>query len=161
MIYVSLKPFQRPEDTVSAEAAVAETIADRIRLVRGSLSQGQFATRLCVHKNTVGNYERGREPDVGFCLAIRETYGISIDWLVTGIGPMQLAEAVAAPGQVNNAALTGAIAAVEELLAERKVVLSPDKKAKLTSLVYNQLTKENSGGQIERGLIGDLLDLAS
>lgn len=62
---------------------------------------------------------------------------------------------------INSGALTGAIAAVDELLVERSVSLAPEKKAKMVVLVYNQLTKAASGGQIERGLINDLLDLAS
>lgn len=84
---------------------MAETVSDRIRLVRGLLSQEQFATRLSVHKNTVGNYERGdREPDAAFCLAIREGFGVSIDWLLTGEGSMRAgAEPTTAPSPAEGA----------------------------------------------------------
>lgn len=192
---------------------MAETIADRIRKVRGTLNQEQFGTRLGVHKNTISNYERDREPDAYFCRAVRREYGVSIDWLLTGEGPMmaaspdtsglrkQLAALLALKGElsysleqaivmmgfslaelegmpvardlqmirntiahgmaVNTDALAGAMAAVEELIAERRVTLAPEKKAKLVSLVYNQLTKSPAGRQIERGDIENLLDLAS
>lgn len=65
------------------------TIGDRIALVRGSMSQSAFAKKLgVVHKNTIGNYERGdRTPDAQFLAALVKM-GINANWLLTGEGEM-------------------------------------------------------------------------
>ncbi len=62
---------------------------------------------------------------------------------------------------LNIEALAGAITAVEELLAARGSSVPPEKKAKLVGLVYRQLTKDGAEGEIERGYIDTLIDLAS
>ena len=64
-------------------------------------------------------------------------------------------------GDVNLDALAGAIAAIDDVLRERRQVLSAEKKAKLTILVYQQLTSGAAKGQIEGGFIKGLIDLAS
>lgn len=75
---------------------VASTLGDRLRLVRGQLSQDEFATRFGVHKNTIGKYERGeRHPDSEYLLAIRTKFSVDLDWLVTGEGEMRPGEAKA------------------------------------------------------------------
>ena len=69
---------------------MAETIGDRIRRIRGDLSQVEFAARLRVDKNTVGRYERGeRTPDGDFLVGVQLVFGASIDWLLTGKGDSQ------------------------------------------------------------------------
>lgn len=74
---------------VSAMTDLAETIGDRIKMVRGTLSQADFALRLKVSKNTVGNYERGdRSPDADFLAHLYEEFGADITWLLTGQGTM-------------------------------------------------------------------------
>lgn len=93
MHYAPLKLFQRPWDTVSAEGVVAETLGSRIRQVRGDVSQDEFASRLAVHKETLGKYERDkRVPDADFLAQLRDHLGISIDWLVTGQGEMYVGQ---------------------------------------------------------------------
>ena len=59
-------------------------------MVRGPASQAEFATKLGVHKNTIGRYERGKNPpDALFLVALRRTCGISLQWLLMGEGPMR------------------------------------------------------------------------
>lgn len=66
---------------------MAETTGERIRQVRGHLSQIDFAARLGADKNTIGRYERGeRTPDGDFLVRIQLEFGVSIDWLLTGSG---------------------------------------------------------------------------
>lgn len=145
----------------------AETIGGRIRMVRGDIRQPDFATRLGVDKNTVGRYERGeRQPDADFLRKLC-ALGYNGHWLLTGEGPRlsdgSTPTAAGEPraAEINGDALTGAIAAVEELLTARNLTLPAEKKGKLIALVYKQLTRNGAEGQIERGLINDLLDLAS
>ncbi|MBX9635709.1 MAG: helix-turn-helix domain-containing protein [Magnetospirillum sp.] len=72
---------------------MAETLGDRIRQVRGDLSQDEFSSRLAVHKETLGKYERDkRVPDADFLAQLRGKFGISIDWLVTGYGEMHVGQ---------------------------------------------------------------------
>ena len=76
-------------------------IGVRIAQIRGGKSQATFAKELGVHKNTLGGYERGeRKPDADFFNAILKT-GYNANWLLTGEGPMLLADMSAAPSAVS------------------------------------------------------------
>lgn len=62
------------------------TISERLRKERKKLglSQGEFAERLGVHRNTQARYERGeREPDTAYLEAI-QTLGIDAFFVLTG-----------------------------------------------------------------------------
>jgi transcriptional regulator with XRE-family HTH domain len=64
-----------------------ETIGDRIRRVRGALSQDEFAAQLGISKSAVGKYERGeRQPDSDALRSLRDVRGVDINWLLTGEG---------------------------------------------------------------------------
>lgn len=64
---------------------MSKELGERLRAVRGDLSQIDFATRLGADKNTVGRYERGeRQPDSDYLVRIHSEFGISLDWLLTG-----------------------------------------------------------------------------
>ncbi len=67
------------------------TIADRIKLVRGDTSQGDFAKCVGVSKNTVGRWERGeRTPDQKHLQRILDAHpDINPAWLVVGEEPMK------------------------------------------------------------------------
>lgn len=72
---------------------VTTEIGGRIAHIRGQKSQATFARDLGVHKNTLGGYERGeRKPDSEFLAALMRA-GYSANWLLTGDGPMLLADA--------------------------------------------------------------------
>jgi transcriptional regulator with XRE-family HTH domain len=63
-------------------------IGKRIREVRGSLSQADFAAKLKVGQSTIARYEKGtRAPDADFILLLKENYQINPNWLITGEGP--------------------------------------------------------------------------
>ena len=65
--------------------------AERIKAVRGRLTQAEFADRLGLHKNTLGRYERGEsEPDISICANICSVFGVNSQWLLFGSGPMHL-----------------------------------------------------------------------
>ncbi|WP_303174769.1 helix-turn-helix domain-containing protein [uncultured Desulfovibrio sp.] len=66
------------------------TIGERLKLVRGSVSQDEFSKRLGVSKAAVGAYERNAQmPGLTFIIAICECYNIEPRWLLTGVGPMR------------------------------------------------------------------------
>lgn len=76
---------------------MAETTGERIRHLRGDLSQAEFASKIGVHKEMVGKYERGQNVPGGDVLTrMREVFGVSLDWLLTGQGQMRRDEAAPA-----------------------------------------------------------------
>ncbi len=67
-------------------------IGCRLVQIRGQKSQAAFAQELGVHKNTLGGYERGeRKPDSDSLVRLMEA-GYNANWILTGQGPMMLAE---------------------------------------------------------------------
>ena len=62
------------------------SIGERIKTVRGSLSQKDFAKKIGVHLTTVQLYESGNIPKGDVLQRIKEKFGVSIDWLLTGEG---------------------------------------------------------------------------
>lgn len=136
--------------------AVSQSVGARMRSLRGDLSQDEFASRLGVHKETIGKYERDRMlPGSDVLTRLRQDWRVDINWLLTG------EDASAPVSELNPGALAGAIAAIEELLHRRAMKLAPDKKGKLVALVYAQMTKAGGDGRLERGMLDALLDLAS
>lgn len=77
---------------------IKEIVSERLKIVRGKMSQAEFAERLGIHKNTLGNYERGQSsPDFGLLLSVCTVFGVSPDWLLTGAGPKLRKDAVNEP----------------------------------------------------------------
>lgn len=75
----------------------ARTLGERIRQVRGALSQADFAAKIGINKNLLGKYERGESVPGGEILSqIHDTAGVSLDWLLTGQGQMRRDEAAPA-----------------------------------------------------------------
>jgi len=62
-------------------------IGKRIKFIRGDLTQGEFAERIKVDQSTVQVWEgRNKVPKGDILQRIREAFGVSIDWLLTGEG---------------------------------------------------------------------------
>ena len=62
-------------------------IGDRLRGVRGQLTQAEFSARLGVHRKTVERWESGeRIPDGESLLSLKREFGIDPGWLLTGEG---------------------------------------------------------------------------
>ena len=71
-------------------------IGERIKKIRGELSQGEFASRISVHKQTVLRWEKGEtKPDSDALRKICETFNINPSWLLFGERPMYRGEKVA------------------------------------------------------------------
>lgn len=64
------------------------TIKDRIRGLRidRALTQRDVAESAGVTVATVTNWEAGRTPDLSSALKLADLFGVSLDWLVTGVG---------------------------------------------------------------------------
>lgn len=93
-----------------------QDLGARIRQVRGKVSQEEFARRLGISKGALGCYERGVNcPNVEVVLGICRLCRISVEWLMTGSGPMMApAPREAAPAQEQISAVQAASPPVME-----------------------------------------------
>lgn len=65
------------------------TLGERLKLVRGSITQESFSATLQVNKRTLINYEQGvRTPDAEFIRLLCVLYGVNSNWLILGEGEM-------------------------------------------------------------------------
>ena len=63
------------------------TLGERIRILRGSISQSLFSQKFGITQNTLSRYERDqRTPDAQFLADICTKMDVSADWLLTGRG---------------------------------------------------------------------------
>ncbi len=70
-------------------------VGQRIRMVRGRLTQTDFAKVLGVYKqNYISRYERGRVPSPELLIKIADHGRVSIDWLLTGKSAKKLPPAL-------------------------------------------------------------------
>lgn len=62
-------------------------VGQRIRAIRGRMTQTDFAKVLGVYKqNYISRYERGRVPSPDLLIKIADLGKASLDWLLTGKG---------------------------------------------------------------------------
>jgi transcriptional regulator with XRE-family HTH domain len=72
-----------------------EEIADRFRELRAKtgLSQKDFATSIDLSHTVIAEIERGgREPSRKVMVAVARKYGVSLDWLLLGVGSIEGAQ---------------------------------------------------------------------
>ena len=67
-----------------------ETLQNRLRTVRGGMTQSEFASRLRTPLTTLGRYERGTNlPDLEFVINLCTIFDVSPEWLLFGRGGMR------------------------------------------------------------------------
>lgn len=60
-------------------------IKDRIKSLRGNLTQDEFAKYLGFHKSYISNYESGKiKPTTEFYLSLATKLNVNLNWLITG-----------------------------------------------------------------------------
>lgn len=63
------------------------TLGERIKQIRGKLSQAEFAEKTGINKSTLGRYERNvNKPDTASINAICKIFKVNSSWLLTGEG---------------------------------------------------------------------------
>ncbi len=63
------------------------TLAERIKFIRGSLTQVVFCRKLDIFRNTLQNWEAEKcFPDFESILKIHQIFKVNINWLITGEG---------------------------------------------------------------------------
>jgi transcriptional regulator with XRE-family HTH domain len=133
-------------------------VQNRIKKIRGVLTQKEFGKLLGVTQGTVQKYEKGE------CLPSEEVQEkiaafakITVEWLLHGDKPVfpELPETVTIESPrsgpllhepylftgIDIDAMSQIIEAVEQLLAQRRKPLPPKKKALLISLLYDEFQK--------------------
>ena len=60
------------------------TLSERLKKLRGSMSQAAFAKIVNASQSSITNYEKGRLPDSGFIESVCNQFGVSADWLLFG-----------------------------------------------------------------------------
>lgn len=66
-----------------------EALGDRIKAIRGNISQTVFSEKLGITQNTLSRYERNqRLPDAQLIAELCNSFNISADWILTGRGAM-------------------------------------------------------------------------
>ena len=69
------------------------TLGSRIKFVRGAETQEAFAAQIGISKGAIGGYERdANSPSADVVLKICSGTNISVEWLMTGRGPMRPSE---------------------------------------------------------------------
>ncbi|MFR3457758.1 MAG: helix-turn-helix domain-containing protein [Bilophila wadsworthia] len=64
-----------------------ESLQERLKAVRGAMTQSEFATRLRTPLTTLGRYERGANmPDLAFIINVCTIFDVSPEWLLFGRG---------------------------------------------------------------------------
>ena len=72
--------------TNAAVKKAKKKIAERLAEVRGDRSQRQFAMDVGVFQQNINRYERGSTPHPDFLLNLALKEGVSVDWLLFGLG---------------------------------------------------------------------------
>lgn len=63
------------------------SFGERLKIVRGKLTQAEFASLFGIPQVTLGNYERGRnEPRFEFIKQVCSRFEINVEWLLFGTG---------------------------------------------------------------------------
>lgn len=106
------------------------------------LSQVAAAATFGIPASNYIKYEAGtRVPGAGPMEAFVTAGGINANWLLTGQGPMLLADLQAAQvaGALDRERMRMAIEAIEEALEEGGLVMAPTKKAEVALAAYDVL----------------------
>lgn len=152
----------------------AREIGERIAHVRGHKSQSAFASEMGVHKNTLGNYERGdRVPDAEFVAGLADR-GYNPQWLLTGEGPELMtglsggngpirttneqtlpygpppSSAAPEPDPLDKALLADVLMVLREYQDRRSIRWKPDKEAALAAEIYKYMIEQDSPNDEDR-----------
>ena len=73
-----------------------DTLPERLKAIRGSLSQAAFARHLNMPQTTWSNYENAKsKPDYALIDELCSLFNLNLEWLLFGRGPMHQGEEAA------------------------------------------------------------------
>lgn len=145
-------------------------LGERLKTARTKrhMTQSEAAEATGVSLRGWQNFEHGENLPGTELLFGLQSLGFSIDWLLSGAGPMMLAERAAAdpapaPPPLDLPLLEMVIEELERFRAERGLSWSPERRARLIGLGYGMMLedKESSGGKADAGRLAYLFKAAS
>lgn len=72
---------------VEEDVPESSNIGMRIQMIRGKMTQEEFAKKIKIKQSNVSRYERGRVPKPDVLMKIARFANVSIEWLLTGREP--------------------------------------------------------------------------
>jgi len=127
---------------------------NRVKVVRGRLTQKEFASRLGIHESTVQLYEAGHIPKGDILKRIHTVFHVDMNWLLTGEGepfpekgPTMIRERAASSFSHHTDPMVEAIAVIKEIFDSRN---QPLIKALATFLHAIKLTYKEAAGLKEQ-----------
>lgn len=112
-------------------------LVDRLQLVFGAKDDTELSRLMGQKRSTVGNWRnRGSIPYTD-CVAVAEEKGISLDWLLTGVGPMRRGASSDADAEPPTNPREQALLALWRELdedAQREIQLAAEEKKRLKTL---------------------------
>ena len=68
---------------------MAKTLGEKLRMVRGSLTQTELAQMLDIPQGYISRYEKGVvKPSIYFIYGLEKHFNVSLDWLLNDVGEM-------------------------------------------------------------------------
>ena len=137
------------------EQQAAGSIGQRIRVVRASMRQPDFAKSVGISANTLSRNELGKTtPDAEVLAEICRRYNVNGDWLLTGRGKMRFGAVIpgaAAPGEVAEDIpepedlMQRIIQRLERYLAAGGIAVPPAKKSNLLLAIHQACQDQGIG----------------
>jgi len=148
----------------------AETVGSRIRWLRGTLSQDEFATRIGVHKNALGKYERDENIPGGDVLTrFYEVLDVNITWLLTNVGHPHVKTVPDEPRGPNGTSAESSPVIDPQLLSrvydkvlkaftETGLSITPLALGKLVAEIYNEVAGQDDDPEERLIALGSRID---
>lgn len=101
------------------------TLPERLRIIRGQLGQVEFAKKIGSSQTGVSAYEKGqRKPDYETLIRVSQEFGVTLDWLLLGTGPMYKTSDEATKGGTGNTlpvfSSSEAVQSIENITSKKK-----------------------------------------
>jgi len=85
MVLTGAKKIKRNRKSLSISEHKETTIAERIKFIRGSLSQVVFCRKLDIFRNTLQKWEANKGfPDLESIIKLHKVFKVNINWLISG-----------------------------------------------------------------------------
>jgi hypothetical protein len=145
-------------------------IVDRIKAVKGLKTDSQVAESLKISLGALSNHKTRRSIPYDALSTFCDDEGLSFDWLLTGEGPKRRAAIDVAHEQaaiygmaarLDLGLLKDVITEVERDLERRGTRLSPEKKAEVIALIYEEIAEDEDKKAAMEEKIVKLIRLAS
>lgn len=112
------------------------SVLERLAQTLGTRTGNQLAEALGVSPQTISSWKSRESVPYAQCVAVAGEWGVSLDWLLTGQGPMHRGEGLMDQGSTENPREQALLALWRELDedAQREIQRAAEEKKRLTTL---------------------------